>query len=140
LNPQRHLFASLIVASVSLFFSQQSPLLTVELFGKNITIFILCLFSGVLIDADHIVDFYLNRGQRPAPPETYFKKGRFYVPLHGIENIPVLTAMSILFPFLIFPTISYVIHLILDIFGNHVSHRAYFYLIRLRKTLIEASK
>ena len=138
LYPQKHLFASLIVASASLFFSQKVPFLTVELFGHNITVFILCLFSGVLIDVDHIVDIRLNRGQMPAPLETQFKKGRMFVPLHGIENTAILTALSIIFPFLIFPTISYIIHLTLDIFGNPVSHRAYFYLIRLRKTMINA--
>lgn len=133
--PQKHLLASLAVAAASLFFNQKTPLFTIEILGYNITVFTLCLISGVLIDIDHLVDYQLNRWHRHESLETQFNEGRMYVPLHGIENIPILTALSIIFPFLIFPTISYLIHMTLDIYSNNVSHQAYFYIIRLRKLL-----
>ncbi len=133
--PHKHFIAALAVGAASLFFNQKTPLLTIEVFGYNITVLCLCLVSGVLIDIDHLVDFQLNRGHLHDGIETNFEKGRLFVPFHGLENIPILVALSIVFPFLIFPTISYVVHMSLDIYGNNLSHRAYFYTIRLRKIM-----
>jgi hypothetical protein len=135
LYPHKHLIAALAVGATSLFFNQRTPILTIEIFDYDITIFCLCLVSGVLIDLDHLVDYQLNRRNRYESLEMQFEKGRMYVPLHGIENIPVLAALSIIFPFLIFPTLSYCLHMTLDIYSNKVSHEAYFYTIRLRKII-----
>lgn len=133
--PDKHSIVALAVGAASLFFNQKTPLLTIEVFGINITVFCLCLISGVLIDLDHLVDFQLNRWHRHESLEAQFEKGRMYVPLHGIENIPILAALSIVFPFLIFPTISYLLHMIMDIYSNNVTHKAYFYTIRLQKII-----
>lgn len=136
--PHKHFIAALVVGAASLFFNQKTPLLTIEVFGYNVTVFCLCFVSGVLIDIDHLVDFQLNREHWGESIETNFQKGRLYVPFHGLENIPILAALSIVFPFLIFPTWSYIFHMTLDIYGNNVSHRAYFYTIRLRKIMTRA--
>ena len=138
MHPQKHLLATLAVAAASLLFNQKTPLLTIEIFGYNITVFTLCLISGVLIDIDHLIDYRLNRWHRHESLETQFNKGRMYVPLHGIENIPILAALSIIFPFLIFPTISYFIHMTMDIYSNAVPHKAYSYIIRFRKIITKA--
>jgi hypothetical protein len=61
-----------------------------------------------------------------------------YVIFHGIENIPILVTFSVIFPFLIFPTISYLIHMVMDIYSNAVPHEAYSYIIRFRKTITKA--
>ena len=95
LYPQRHLLASLVIATVSLFFNQKVPFFTVELFGYNFTVFILCIVFGVLIDVDHIVDYRLNRWHMSESLESRFKKGRMFVVFHGIENIVILAALSI---------------------------------------------
>lgn len=126
---------SLPVAVASLFSNQKAPLLTIEVLGYNITVFCLCLVSGVLIDIDHLVDILLNRTSLPENLEKRFKRGRMYVPFHGIENIPILAILSVIFPFLIFPTISYLFHIILDVYKNGAPHQAYFYIFRLQKIL-----
>lgn len=135
LYPDKHFIAALAVGAASLFFNQKTPILTIEILGYDITVFCLCLISGVLIDLDHLVDFQLNKWHRHESLETQFENGRMYVPLHGIENIPILTAVSIIFPFLIFPTLSYILHMTLDICSNNVAHKAYFYALRLRKII-----
>jgi hypothetical protein len=135
LYPHKHFVAALAVGAASLLFNQKTPIFTIEVFGYNITVFCLCLVSGVLVDLDHLVDYQLNRWHRHESLETQFEKGRMYVPLHGIENIPILTAFSIIFPFLVFPTISYLLHMTLDLYSNNVSHQAYFYTARLRKII-----
>jgi hypothetical protein len=130
------LLASLAIGSLSLFFNQQTPFFTVELFGYNITVFTLCLVSGVLIDIDHLVDYRLNRWHRHESLETQFNKGRMYVPFHGIENIIILAALSIFFPFLIFPAASYFCHMAMDIYSNEVPFQAYSYVVRFGKKMI----
>jgi len=136
LYPQRHLLASLAVASVSLFFNQQVPFFSVELFGYNFTVFLLCFVFGVLIDVDHILDFRLNNWRMSESLETRFRKGRMFVVFHGIENIIILAGLSIAFPFLVFPLISYSLHMMMDIQNNGVSFRAYFYIIRFGKMIL----
>jgi len=136
--PQKHLLASLAVAAVSLFFDQKIPFLTVQLSGFNVSAAFLCIVVGVFIDIDHIVDFWFNRRSMHESIETRFRKGRMYVIFHGIENIPILAALSIIFPFLIFPTISYSIHMTMDIYSNAVPHEAYSYIVRFRKIMTKA--
>jgi hypothetical protein len=132
------LFASLIVAAISLLFDQKTPFFSVELFGRNFTVFVLCLGVGVLLDADHIIDFRLNRHNHFENLESQFKKGRMYVVLHGVENTLLLTALAILFPFLLFPAISYDCHIAMDIYYNPVSFKAYFYVIRFGRKIVQS--
>ena len=136
MHPQKHLLATLAVAAASLLFNQKTPLLTIEIFGYNITVFTLCLISGVLIDIDHLIDYRLNRWHRHESLETQFNKGRMYVPFHGIENIIILAALSIVFPFLIFPAASYFCHMTMDIYSNEVPFQAYSYVVRFGKKMI----
>lgn len=133
--PQRHLLASVAIATFSLFFSQKTPFLAIELFGFDFTIFALCIIFGVFLDLDHMLDYRLNR-QRPYERlESRFREGRMFVVFHGIENIIILIVISIAFPFLIFPTASYSCHLAMDIYSNDVSFQAYFYTIRFARKL-----
>jgi hypothetical protein len=120
LYPQRHLLASLVIAALSLLFNQKVPFLTVELFGYDFTVFLLCVVFGVLIDVDHVVDYRLNRWHMSESLESRFKKGRMFVVFHGIENIVILAALSIVFPFLIFPAARYFCHMAMDIYSNEV--------------------
>ena len=130
------MLASSVIATFSLFFNQQTPFLTIELFGYNLTVFILCIIFGVFIDADHLVDYRLNRWRMPESLESRFKKGRMFVVFHGIENIIILAALSIVFPFLIFPAASYFCHMAMDIYSNEVPLQAYFYVVRFGKKMI----
>jgi len=135
LYPQRHLIASLAVATVSLFFNQKTPFLIVELLGYNLAVFLLCILFGVFIDVDHILDYRLNKWQMSESLESRFKKGRMFVVFHGIENIIILAALSVVFPFLIFPAASYFCHMAMDIYSNDVPFQAYSYIIRFGKRI-----
>jgi hypothetical protein len=136
--PQRHLFASLIIATISLFFNQKTPFFSVELFGHNLTVFVLCLGFGVLLDVDHIIDFRVNRHRHFENLESQFRKGRMYVVLHSVENALILTILAILLPFFLFPAISYDSHIAMDIYYNDVSFGAYFYVIRFGRKLVRS--
>lgn len=129
------MFASLIVATISLFFDQKTPFFSIELFGYNLTVFVLCLGSGVLLDIDHIIDFRVNRYYHFCNLESAFQKGRMFLVLHGVENTLVLTLLAIFLPFLFFPAISYDCHIAMDIYYNNVSSGAYFYAIRFGRKL-----
>jgi hypothetical protein len=124
---------TMIIAVFSLFFDQRTPFLGVRLFGYEITVFVLCIVVGVFVDVDHIVDFRVNRGFRFKNLGMAFNAGRMFEVFHGIENVPVLTGLSVVFPFLIFPTISYACHLMMDIYGNGASFQPYFYSFRIAK-------
>ena len=136
--PQKHLLASIGVAAASLFFSQKVPFLTIQLDGFDVAVAFLCILVGVFIDVERILDFWLNKGSMRENDETRFRKGRMYLIFHGIESIPILAISSIFFPFLVFPTISYLVHMAMDLYSNPVPHEAYFYTIRLRKIMTKA--
>jgi hypothetical protein len=133
MNTRRHFIVGLLVATVSLLFNQNVPFLRIELFGVELTVFALCIAVSVLVDFDHIIDFRVNRKQMWMPLEKLFREGRMFVVFHSIENAIVLTFLSFFFPFLMFPTISYICHITMDAFGNSVSWQAYFYIFRFQK-------
>ena len=130
-----HLFVSLTVAVCSLPFNQATPFLSVKLFGHEIAVLFLCLVTGVVVDIDHIIDFRINRRLIHESLESRFRNGRMFVAFHGIENIVILVGLSIFFPFLDFPTISYICHIIMDVHSNGAPYQAYFYTVRLRKII-----
>ena len=136
--PQWHLLSSLVVAAVSLLFNQVVPFFAVQLFGYNVAVFVLCLLVGVFIDVDHILDYRLNRSFGNVSLESNYRTGRMFVVFHGAENTVILAALSIVFPFLIFPTVSYTCHIIIDMYGNGVSYHAYFYVARFGRKLTRA--
>jgi len=135
-----HFVASLAIAIVSLFFNQSVPFLVVELFGYTITVFILCFAVGVFVDVDHIVDIRLNRGYFFESVEGAYRDGRWFVVFHGAETVVVLCGLSIVFPFLMFPTACYICHMLMDFYANGVSFQAYFYVVRFGRMLIHKSK
>ena len=57
-----HLIVSLIVAIFSVYFDQRTPFLEILLLGGEITVFILCIVVGMLVDGDHIIDYWVIRG------------------------------------------------------------------------------
>jgi hypothetical protein len=119
---------------LSLLFNQNTPFLDIELFGYDITIFVLCVVVGVFIDIDHIIDIFKRCAFGSL--ESRFREGRLIILFHGIENAVILSGLSIAFPFLIFPSISYICHMIMDVYGNNVSFQAYFYTVRFGRKLL----
>lgn len=132
---KRHFAASLSVATFSLLFSQSVPFLSIQLFSHEITVCVLCIGVGVLVDIDHMIDFRVNGGHMTESLESRYKKGRMLVIFHGIENTIILISLSVSFPFLAFLTISYICHILMDVYGNGVSFQAYFYTVRFGRRL-----
>jgi hypothetical protein len=114
---------------VSLFFNQTVPFFGVELFSHDISVSALCLVVGVFVDTDHVIDYRLSKGH-VGSLESRFRNGRMYVVFYGIENIIVLAGLSLVFPFLVLPTVSYLCHMTMDVYGNGVPFQAYSYTIR----------
>jgi len=135
-----HFVASLAIATVSLLSNQSAPFLVFEFLGHQITVFVLCIVVGVLVDIDHIVDLRLNKERFFEDTKAKYKDGRWFVVFHGIETVFVFCGLSILFPFLIFPTASYVCHIAMDVYGNGVSFEAYLYTVRFGRMLIRRSR
>lgn len=134
-----HFVASLAIAIVSLLFNQAFPFIVVELFGFQITVFIFCVVFGVVVDIDHVVDIRLNKEYSFDSVETKYREGRWFIVFHGIETVVALCGLSILFPFLTFPTASYVCHMLMDMYHNGVSLQAYFYTIRFGRMFMHKS-
>jgi hypothetical protein len=137
MNPKRHFLVGLVVATASLLFNQSVPFLRIEFFGVEFTVFALSVAVSVLLDFDHIIDFRANRNQRWMNLEQRFREGRMFVVFHSVENAVILIILSFFFPFLIFPTISYICHIAMDAFGNNVSWQAYFYVFRFGRKWVE---
>lgn len=122
---------SLIIAICSLLFEQKTPFLAITLFNYDFTVFVLCIVFGVLLDIDHILDYRLNEGNPFRSLKSQFEKGRMYVIFHGVEGAILLVILANIWPFLLFPAISYACHILMDIYYNGVSFQAYFYIVRL---------
>jgi len=133
MSPRRHFLAGLFVAAISLLFNQSFPFIRIEVFGVELTVFALCIAVSVLLDFDHLLDFKLNRNLRRMNLEQLFREGKMYVVFHSVENAIILALLSLFFPFLIFPTISYICHITMDALGNNVSWHAYFYIFRFER-------
>jgi hypothetical protein len=138
MNPKRHFLVGLLVATASLFFSQSIPFIRIEMFGIEFTVFTICIAVSVMLDFDHILDFKLNRNYRGKNLEQTFREGRMFVVFHSFEVAIILTSLSFFFPFLVFPTISYICHIVMDAFGNNVSWQAYFYIFRFGRKWIKS--
>ncbi len=139
MNIRWHLIASLAILAASLPFNQSAPFLTVELSDFKVTVFFLCLALDVLVDIDHLIDYRVNRWHMSESLESRFRNGRMFVVFHRVENIPILIALSIAFPFLVFPTANYACHIMMDAFSNGVSFQAYFYTVRFGKRLTHSA-
>ncbi len=129
-----HFAVSLLIAMFSLIFNQSTPFLKIELFGYDITVSALCIVVGALIDVDHLIDIF--QGYAFGSIESRFREGRLIILFHGVENALILTGLSIAFPFLIFLAISYICHMIMDMYGNNVPFYAYFYVVRFGRKLL----
>ncbi|NWG12162.1 MAG: hypothetical protein HXY20_01365 [Acidobacteria bacterium] len=99
-----------------------------------------CSLVGVLVDLDHFIDFWLNRGlsldiQEFFEFNYYGNSRRFFDFLHGYELIPLLWYLTSLAGWpnaRLGLTLGYAIHLLGDQFFNtHLNRWTYFLAYRL---------
>jgi hypothetical protein len=99
-----------------------------------------CLSCGVLVDLDHFIDFWMNRGFKLNPGEffdfCYYGTSPTFVDLlHGWEYVPLLAGLIALPGWrnvAIGATVGYSLHLLGDqIFNRHLHRYTYFLSYRI---------
>ena len=131
MHPKWHITSSMIIAMISLLFEQNTPFLSIQLFHREISVFVLCFVVGVTIDVDHLIDYHVYR--------RYTVEGENMIILfHGIENVAILAFLSFVFqfPFIVFPSISYACHMAMDVYGNGQPFLSYCYVVRFGRRLL----
>ncbi|MBI3991126.1 MAG: hypothetical protein HY350_03145 [Candidatus Omnitrophica bacterium] len=112
----------------------------VYLFFKSSVSFFASLIAGVLIDIDHVLDYYIANGITLKIKNIYqwFKGLNFthvFIPLHSIELVFILWIVISLFKLGIFwvaLAIGFTQHMILDILSNNKIIYAYGYFLSFR--------
>jgi hypothetical protein len=99
-----------------------------------------CCLTGILIDLDHFLDFWINRGFSLSPRKFldfcyYGTSTKFYDILHGYEFVPLLWWLSTQPPLReagVGLLVGYSLHLLGDQFFNtHLNRWTYFLSYRL---------
>ena len=133
--PSRHIIVSLPLA------------IAVGSFTQSALAGLLCLFSGVLIDADHLIEYIIHYGLRRlnfkkiywacvemAKPEEEGGAKKLHLFFHALEICILLWigyALSKNF-YLLSIALGYTGHLIMDIIGNSKKMKPLSYFITLR--------
>lgn len=126
MRPKYHILISIILSIIVYF-------VTKSFFGA-----ILCLFAGIFIDTDHLLDYWLHRkkiiiDKRFFSEDYHIKFGRIFVLMHSYEIILALTILYNITRFtpIIGLTIGWLSHLLLDQLSNGVHPMTYFLSYRL---------
>lgn len=133
MKPKTHIISSTLLALVFYYFT------------KSIIGSIAAFASGVFIDLDHLVDFWLSHPQKPFSlkefffPNNYMKRNqKAYVPLHSYELaillwVVVISRGALSAPWLLGVSLGITLHLILDDIGNNMKTFSYFLIFRIYK-------
>ena len=134
--PSRHVIVSLVLGG------------GIWVFTQSFIAGLLCLFSGILIDVDHLIDYVINSGLKGFSVEEFYwtclklpqqkeqsKFKKVYLIFHAWEIAILLWAGCLLFKSIYFLAIAlgYTAHILMDN-AVHVFHPfSYFIIYRLRK-------
>jgi len=110
---------------------------------------LVCLLAGVLIDLDHVVDFYIHKQAKSINPLKFYrdlcdwclglKFDFLYIFLHSIELIFLIWLLIWIFNLGIFwiaIAVGFTQHMILDLIFNikrFLPLRGYFFFYRMKK-------
>ncbi len=133
--PSRHIIVSLSLGG------------GVAVFTQSLFAGLLCLFSGVLIDADHIVDYLINCGLKDFNFKNIYRTSlemfsqgekdrvrKIYLIFHAAE-IAILLWISVMFTkniYLLSIALGYTVHLVLDSIARGLKPQAYFISFRMK--------
>jgi hypothetical protein len=109
------------------------------LFTRSLIPSIICLFVGVFIDLDHLIDFWVHSKKFSFGKDffDYFYKAEFrkiYLVFHSVELIPFIYFLG---NFLFGKSMTYaillgfIVHLFLDYIGNSKNPFSYFLIYRI---------
>ncbi|MDD5627260.1 MAG: hypothetical protein PHW01_04615 [Patescibacteria group bacterium] len=112
-------------------------------FTRSLTGAIALLFTGVILDLDHLLDFWKSRPRNPCNikeflhPENYMRRNsKVLVPLHSYEIVILLWLITWQFherAILVALACAFTLHLILDDIGNELKTFSYFLIYRIYK-------
>ena len=136
MRPSGHLIASLTISAVLVFFT------------KSVSAGILCFFSGILVDLDHIIEYVIHHDWKGLTVKTLYQAceetesqvgelrfERLYLIFHAAEIALLLWAAVIYTKDLhiLAIAIGYSLHLLLDCAANKVYPISYFMIWRVIK-------
>lgn len=127
-----HIFSSLIIGFV-FYFS-----------GKNVFVILGAVVGGILIDIDHVIDYILAFGldidlNKFFRGEQFLKSNKIYLILHGWELVLITAIPALVFDnpgaghFCLGFSAALFVHLVSDVFINHMYFISYSYCYRIYK-------
>ena len=100
-------------------------------FTFDIVLFFLCIVAGIFIDVDHVFDYYAKNKKISINLNELSHIPNPLLIFHGIEYFVLFIPLSSHIPTLLFPTLSYGIHLLMDILTNRNNVLNYFVVLRI---------
>ena len=102
---------------------------------------IACFASGVLIDLDHIIDYFAEKKKMPSSYKelsdycAFNQKGKLFLIFHGVEYIIILFFVVFWYPNSLLWGILWGVglHMLCDQFSNPFRPLGYFILYRMKK-------
>jgi len=137
MKPSRHIIVSLSLSAALWFFT------------RSFYAALLCLGSGLFLDADHIIEYIIHFGwkglnydhlyhvcentEKNIPGIKRFKK--LYLLFHSVEVLILLWLVTIVTKnmYILAMALGYSSHIALDIIGNRAHPSSYFLIIRAMK-------
>jgi len=95
-----------------------------------------CLLSGIFIDVDHLVDYYVSHGKFTlsiTELSNEMDTDMYICPLHSWEFLTLLFLFSLRFNFLVGAVWGVLTHIIADMITNPIHFRNVFLVVRMRK-------
>ncbi len=136
MSPTKHTIASGVV-STAFFFATHSWEGTLA-----------CFLSGIFIDLDHIIDFWIAKNRFPFRYKDLYsfcafeKSGKLYLLFHSWELLSSLWLLCIFFkmdPVWLGFTVGITTHMIFDAFTNSLRPLAYFMVYRIKHDFSKAA-
>ncbi|MCQ9208906.1 MAG: hypothetical protein NG712_05980 [Omnitrophica bacterium] len=133
--PSRHIVASLALGAI------------VSSFSESLLAGLVCFFSGILVDADHIIEYIIHYGRRAFSFKVIYdaclkmvnreKNGgvaRIFIFFHVGEIAILLWILALLTKnvYLLSMALGYTTHLLMDMSGRTLHPCAYFILVRAK--------
>jgi len=115
--------------------------LTFFIYTKSPTASLLCFLAGFMLDADHLIDFWMYKRKLTLSREIfqgfYEKWDKVPVLLHSIELLILIALLALLFPSVSLPllgiAVGFISHLILDFMSYELHPLSYFLIYRVTK-------
>jgi hypothetical protein len=114
-----------------------------QLWKKSIAAFLSVIFGGVLIDMDHLIDYFIAFGwsfrlDYFISGYQFLKSNKMYVLLHGWEYVMILAILVVIIKSKVVKSICLALalgiflHLTVDVVANNMAFKTYFTIYRMK--------